>query len=100
MSPDDTAPPSAVRRARRFALPLLGGAHPRRHWRPSSSRRTGSAPGCTSGAITFRGLSGVEVFAFSTKPLACLTSGIDHELHDTIEPDNDYAPDWVRQTGC
>jgi len=41
------------------------------------------------------------VFAFSTKPLACLTSGIDHELHDTIEPDNDYyAPDWVRQTGC
>ena len=58
-------------------------------------------PRCTSCAVTFRGLSGVQVFAFSTKPLACLSSGIDHELHDTIEPDNEYyAPDWVRQTGC
>ncbi len=32
---------------------------------------------------------------------ASMPKRIDHELHDTIEPDNEYyAPDWVRQTGC
>jgi hypothetical protein len=45
MSPDDTAPPSTVRRARRFALPLLGGAHPRRIGGSLHRAEPGAPPG-------------------------------------------------------